>query len=739
MKKNFKKYLLILLTSLILLPSAFVSKNIYADETRPVVGLVTGTVFGDHVLEDNPDAKLEFYNSTFDLPIALQSGKIDAYALDEPVGRMLCNIYEDQIIAKKLSFESYGIIVNKSQNKLFDQLNEFIIKMNEDGELDTLQKKWIEGDEENKFIDFKSIENNGPVIKLATYSNLEPFDYIKDGQFAGYEIDLIVNFCKEYGYSLVIEDSNFSGVLASVASGKSDIGTSVITITEERKETMDITEPIYQGGTVYVKRKQTQTEEINSLKELDGKPVGVQLGATFDDFLKEEVSNPKIEYFRLVSDMVSSLDSNKISAFVVDKNVAQEIINEYGEDYKILDSIKSIRCGFALPKDSMNTVRLYTELDDFIKKIRKEGVLDEINNVWAGNDNSLKVINKEGLKGENGTLTVAVSSSVGAPVVYIKNDELIGRDIDILYRFAREYGYDLKFQDYSINSLFEAITRGECDIGAAEICITDKREEQMHFPESYYESECVVVTKNTTTIDNTTNEDAGFFERIATSFRNTFIKEDRWKMFLSGIFTTVYITLISIVLGSALGFGAYMLYRNTGKVSRTIMDVISNIILKTPIVVMLMILYYIVFGKFSISGKVVSIIGLTIIFANNVKALLDMGVKSINESQYDAALALGYSKNKGFIRMILPQAIINIISGYKSAIINLIKDSSIVGYIAVQDLTKVSDIIRSRTFEAFFPLITTALIYYVITTLFIVAVSKIKIKGKHNKLSTTKK
>lgn len=730
MKILIKKYVLIMMIMLMALPFSLFNNDIIADESHPKVGVVTGTVFGEIVLNDNPNAEIVYFNNTFDLPIALESGKIDAYALDEPVGKLLCNIYTDQIISKKLSFEDYGIIVNKSRSDLLDELNEYIAKAEDFGDLYELQKKWFDNNEDAKTIDYKSIENNEPKIKLAITSNLEPFDYVKDGVYAGYEIELIVSFCKEYGYGLEIEDSNFSGVLAAVTTSKADLGACVATITDERKKTMDFTNPIYQGGTVYVKRKAVSLEVINTLDDLKGKNIGVQSGTTYDIFLKEKVDNPNIKYFGLVSDMLSSLDSNNISAFIVDKKVADGIISEYSGEYKILESIKNTSHGITIPKDKENSIKLYSELNEYIKKIKNNNTLDEINDIWIGDDNTLKIVNKEGLTGENGVLTFAVSSSVGAPFVYLKNDELIGCDIDLIYRFAREYGYDIKIEDYSIDGLFTAINTSQCDIGSAGICITDEREKTMLFTEPYYQSDCVAIVKNTIT-ELSENENGGFFDSVIESFDKTFIKEDRWKMFVSGILTTIYVTLVSIVLGTLLGFVIYMLYRNAGSFIKTVMDAINSIIKKTPIVVLLMILYYIVFGSLGISGRTVSVIGLTIIFTNGVKNLIVMGVSSIDKSQYDAALALGYSKNKAFIRMILPQAIINVISGYKNEIINLIKDSSIVGYIAVQDLTKVGDIVRSRTYEAFFPLITTAIIYYIITTIFIILVDKIKIKGKH--------
>ena len=133
-----------------------------------------------------------------------------------------------------------------------------------------------------------------------------------------------------------------------------------------------------------------------------------------------------------------------------------------------------------------------------------------------------------------------------------------------------------------------------------------------------------------------------------------------------------------------------------------------------PVVVLLMILYYIVLGKVSISGTWVSVIGFTFIFGAAVFMMLKTGVGAIGAGQMQAAYALGYTERKAFFRIVLPQAVPHILPTYIGQVTALIKATAVVGYIAVQDLTKMGDIIRSRTYEAFFPLISVAVIYFVL-------------------------
>ena len=109
------------------------------------------------------------------------------------------------------------------------------------------------------------------------------------------------------------------------------------------------------------------------------------------------------------------------------------------------------------------------------------------------------------------------------------------------------------------------------------------------------------------------------------------------------------------------------------------------------------------------------------------------GINSIDRGQYEAAYALGYSVNGTFFKIILPQTIPHVMDAYKAEIVGLIKATAIVGYIAVQDLTKVGDIVRSRTFEAFFPLIAVAVIYFLMEAIFAFAVECIRLVSDPHK------
>ena len=133
-----------------------------------------------------------------------------------------------------------------------------------------------------------------------------------------------------------------------------------------------------------------------------------------------------------------------------------------------------------------------------------------------------------------------------------------------------------------------------------------------------------------------------------------------------------------------------------------------------PIVLTLMICFYIIFAETGLNEIFVAIIAFATDFGCYVAIILNSGIESVAVGEIEAAKALGMSNFQVFVRIIFPQAIQKTFGVYKRQVISLIKATSIVGYIAVQDLTKVSDIIRARTYEAFFSLIFTAVIYFLI-------------------------
>ena len=315
------------------------------------------------------------------------------------------------------------------------------------------------------------------------------------------------------------------------------------------------------------------------------------------------------------------------------------------------------------------------------------------------------------------------------PLCYMKDGEMVGYEIEVLQHFAKEYGYKLELIVSTFDAVLPGVVSGKYDIGTGGITITDERAQSVDFTDSYLTVDVVMVVKR----DASISSDVSFWDELKVNFDKTFIREDRWKLIIEGIGVTMLISICSAIFGSLLGFGLYMLSRSSTKfiqlTAKGIAKVYSRIIAGTPIVVVLMILFYVVFANFrDMSGVVVAIIGFTLTFGAFVFDHLTVSVNSVNFGQTEAAYALGYTKTKAFFRIILPQAMDIFLPSYCGQAVELIKATAVVGYVAVNDLTKMGDIIRSNTYEAFFPLIATAVIYFILTWILSLLLKLVKVR-----------
>lgn len=201
---------------------------------------------------------------------------------------------------------------------------------------------------------------------------------------------------------------------------------------------------------------------------------------------------------------------------------------------------------------------------------------------------------------------------------------------------------------------------------------------------------------------------------ISESFFRTVIEEQRYKLLFQGFISTTIISITSIVLGTILGLIIYYISKNKLKILRKLANFYVKLMQGVPITVLLLTFYYVIFGKINIDPMLVAIITFSIYFSAYVSEIIKGAMDSINISQIYSAYALGFNKFQTIKYIILPQALSYTIPVYKNEVVSLVKLTSIAGYISIMDLTKASDIIRNRTYEAFFPLIITATIYFIL-------------------------
>ena len=223
-----------------------------------------------------------------------------------------------------------------------------------------------------------------------------------------------------------------------------------------------------------------------------------------------------------------------------------------------------------------------------------------------------------------------------------------------------------------------------------------------------------------------------WFESLKADFILNFVQANRWKYLWDGLGRTLLITLLAGVMGTIIGVIIAMIRstydktkegaRNT--IGRKIFGIIDGfcrlyltVLRGTPVVVQLMIIYFVIFAS-SDNGTLVAALAFGLNSGAYVAEIVRGGIMSIDPGQFEAGRSLGFNYIQTMRIIIIPQTVKNVLPSLANEFIALLKETSVAGYVAVADLTKGGDIIRSRTYSPFMPLIAVALIYLALVMFF---------------------
>ncbi|MBR3252007.1 MAG: ABC transporter substrate-binding protein/permease [Erysipelotrichaceae bacterium] len=447
---------------------------------------------------------------------------------------------------------------------------------------------------------------------------------------------------------------------------------------------------------------------IENADELNGKNMGCMSGSIFDVLIEKTFPDSDIIYFGSRSELLLGLTTSKIDGFVSDEPVAMMMVKQNGEVTYLDEAISEVHYGICFSNENLDKLDQFNE---YLDKLDKSGELKRLQEKWINPDGTSQKKEEYELDGRNRTIR-CVTTPDAAPFSFMSNNTYQGYEAELLYGFCHEYGYDIEISTVSFDALLTSVAMNKYDVAFNGIYITEERAKSVNFCTSSYTGRVVVMIRN----GAVNAENRNLIESIKDSFYKNFIEEDRYMLLLKGAGVTVLISFLSIVFGTLLGLAVYMLSTENAT-AKKIFDSLQKILAKLPAVVLLMLLFYVVFKTSSIKANTVSIIGFSIIFGFTFYGLLKSGIASIDKGQEEATMALGFEKWIAFFHIILPQALKVILDTYLGEVIALIKNTSIVGYVSVSDLTRASDIIRGRTYDALFPLIFVALVYYLLCTL----------------------
>lgn len=213
------------------------------------------------------------------------------------------------------------------------------------------------------------------------------------------------------------------------------------------------------------------------------------------------------------------------------------------------------------------------------------------------------------------------------------------------------------------------------------------------------------------------------WQKFTESLVLNFVKEERWRYLVNGLGVTLKVTFFAVLLGLVIGFTVAIvrsIHANTGRlaIASAIGGFYLTVIRGTPVVVQLLLIYFGVFRSVRIDKIFVAIIAFGINSGAYQAEIFRSGIQSIPKGQFEAGRSLGFNYIQTMVYIIMPQAFKNVIPTLANEFIVLMKETSVAGYIALEDLTKGGDIIRSRTYAAFMPMMAVALIYLIMVLVF---------------------
>ncbi len=690
------------------------------------IGVLMGSAHDTYATKNYPNATIYQYRSPADVALAVKSGKVDAALFDaEPLREIMRQDDSYALLGESLFDFDVGSGFRKDRDDVRLAFDRFLSEIQQNGVYDDMIGRWMERGETL----MPSIESSGEggdfMVGVADVGL--PFVAVQDNELVGFDVELATRFAARLGKSVLFSNMEFGSLIAAVSSGKVDMIISSIYITEERQKQITFSESYYKMGTrVFALKENVVTGEsekatevpaakLASLDDLSDKRIGVLLGSVHDVYAKEHFPTAVILQYKTFPDLVMAVRAAKIDAGLYTRETVVEMVRDDNDLALLGGSVLSYPIGMGFRKGN-DTLR--NQFNAFLSQIKGDGTYDDIVNRWmiAGSTDMPAMASP----GADGVLVVGIVSDKGLPFTVVKDGRPIGFDIELAERFAAYIGKTAEFSDMEFGSLIAAVASGKIDMISSTLMFTEERKERIDFSEPYHElgANFFALKKNVATDDSADEappESPSFFAGVVNSFRSNIIQEKRYLLIWDGLRTTVIISIFAAIFGTLLGALVCFMRMSHRKVVNMPARIFINILRGTPVLVLLMLIFYVVFASVNINAVVVAIIAFGLNFAAYVSEIFRTGIEGVDKGQTEAGIAMGFTKVRTFLYIVLPQTVQRILPVYKGEFISLVKMTSIVGYIAVQDLTKASDIIRSRTFDAFFPLIMVAILYFVIS------------------------
>ena len=455
--------------------------------------------------------------------------------------------------------------------------------------------------------------------------------------------------------------------------------------------------------------EQAQGPELQSEADLSGLRIATEAGTIYDIELSQR-DDISLQLYNAASDVLQALINGMVDVVVDDEVIFNAQIRKENGIKIAFKGEQGFPTAFMFRKDEADLAEACSEVQ---RRMEEDGSMQTLKDFWL-TDRYAEAESYTHIPAEtSGTPLRVASCASTAPIAFQVEQEWYGIEIDILRELAKQLGRPLEIKLYDTMTGFMALRTNMADVLCGDIFITPERQEEFLFAEPYYDFQPAYYVMD----PDAQTAKLGLVPWLKKSIHKNLITENRWKYLTNGLLETLKISVLAILLGSILGIGIYAMARSSRRWVHTIAKVYNGFLAGIPELVLLLILFYVVFADSGVPPDIVAVICFALFFASGVSDIYSTSLDAIPHGQTEAGLALGFTRAQTFFNIVLPQAIRRGLPLYSGLCVSLIKGTSIVGYIAIHDLTRAGDIIRSRTFDALVPLLVVTIIYFLLVWL----------------------
>lgn len=684
------------------------------------IGIIGGNGYGSVIEENFSESEVASYTMYDELITALKRHEIAAFLVNSSDANNLSTNYPElKTLNEKLDLKSGRVAFSSQNEELRDDFNKYMEKLREEGLLVEVYNKWNDGESDTLSLPKIKNELNDAGDNVFTFAYIEdkkPYTYAYEDTAGGAIIDIVIRYCNEKKMVPQFEVLSLDEIPKALGEGRIS---AAYLISDNAVENVIYSDAINTVSMKFVtladQAPVIPEQRFTEISQLEGRKIGIIKDSGLTDVVKGSIDGIDIVSFDSYDDCIDSLMRGDIAAVAARKAAVMDILtdnNDRNLTY-ISDALSGSSYVFAF---NTGDGLLCSRVNQALEEMNNDGTIDALERKWISEDEGTKALAPITLTGENGTLRYATNSA-HYPFCYRQNGEIVGYEIDIVNNIASRMGYNLEITDMNDSVLLSSLTLRNSDMAGG--CLTVRSTgTTVIYSDIYYNAGIVMmVAGEPQTFDEKYDY---FFNNMLEQLTLTFIDGGGALVLLSGFGVTLLIFIASLFFGNALGLLLCIIKKKLGRVVNTIVDAVIIFIDRMPLVIMLMLLWFVFFGgNEGASAILVAIIGISVWFGGKLAVMLIEKLDDIPYSQIESAYLLGLNDYDVLATVQIPQAFDSIIANYYRLVIEMFKAISVVGFITVTDITMAGKTISESGNTGPFAVITAAIVYFLATTLLV--------------------